>query len=163
MVVMKTKFNSNDIIKALILNKTKRKFYFRYKYVCPNVYWGLGLIHECDLLVSSSLGIAHEIEIKISLSDLKKDLKKTHKHFSNKIKYLWFAIPYYLLDKGFNFIPKNAGIISIFFNTISNSFDYKFIRKPIVNKFARNLNSNELLKLCHLSSMRFWNLFNKLN
>lgn len=69
-------------------------FYCRRWVVVPRVSWGLES-HECDILALSSSNYAHEIEIKISISDLKADFKKHHQHISrdNKIKCLWYAAP----------------------------------------------------------------------
>jgi len=147
---------TNDIIKTLILDK-KSQFYYRYKHVCPNVSWGLGLHHECDLLVATKQGVGHEIEIKVSLQDLKRDLEKYHRHRSTKIKYLWFAAPEDIIGKGIQFIPEHAGIISVFYKY--QTLKFEILRKPKGDKFARNLTQTELNKLDHLTTMRFWKLW----
>jgi len=147
---------TNDIIKALILDN-KSKFYYRYKHVCPNVTWGLGLHHECDLLVATNKGIAHEIEIKVSVQDLKRDLEKYHGHRSTKIKYLWFAAPEDVIQKGYSYIPAHAGIISVFYKY--QKLKFEILRKPKGDRYARNLTQTELNKLDHLTTMRFWNLW----
>ena len=62
-------------------------FGYRKNLIVPNVYWGLDM-HECDLLVLSQAGYATEIEIKISIADLRADAKKVHGHRSGgRIKY----------------------------------------------------------------------------
>ena len=48
----------------------------RRNVIVPNVWWGWGLRHECDLVVMTKTGYAYEVEIKVSRSDLKADLKK---------------------------------------------------------------------------------------
>lgn len=87
-------------------------FHPRVNLVVPNVSWGLSLSHECDLLVLTKAGYAYEVEIKVSAADLKADLKKSHGHYSPKIKKLFFAIPECLL-KYREFIPKDAGILVV--------------------------------------------------
>jgi hypothetical protein len=51
-------------------------FGIRRHLIVPNVSWGLGLRHECDLLIVRESGFAAEVEIKVSKSDLKKDVEK---------------------------------------------------------------------------------------
>ena len=72
----------------------------RVQLVVPNVSWGFEGCHEMDLAVLTKAGYLYEIEIKISLSDLKKDRDKSHGHRNKKVKYLYFAIPEYRLEKG---------------------------------------------------------------
>jgi hypothetical protein len=43
--------------------------------VCPNVSWGL-LPWEADILALSANDVIHEVEVKVTLSDLKRDLLK---------------------------------------------------------------------------------------
>jgi len=83
----------------------------RSNLIIPNVSWGFN-IHECDLLVVSPAGYITEVEIKISKSDIRADLKKRHKHFDTRIKRLFFAIPYNLQDYA-DLIPEHAGILAI--------------------------------------------------
>lgn len=84
----------------------------RINLVVPNVSWGF-LPHEADLLVMTKAACLYEVEIKVSLADLKADAKKKHCHESKKIKYLYFAIPEHLLIKGEQYIPARAGILVV--------------------------------------------------
>jgi hypothetical protein len=59
--------------------------------IVPNVWWGLGLNHECDLFVMNQTGHAYEVEIKTSRADIKADQKKRHSHNSKFIRRLYFA------------------------------------------------------------------------
>ena len=45
--------------------------------------------HECDMLIVTKNRYLTEVEIKISLSDLKADFKKEHQHKDENIKNLW--------------------------------------------------------------------------
>ena len=82
--------------------------------VVPNVSWGLGLTHEADLLCLSKSGVFHEVEIKVTMSDLKNDKKKKHGHYSRFIKHLWFAIPETIFDPiVFPTIPEHAGLVVV--------------------------------------------------
>jgi DNA polymerase III psi subunit len=134
-------------------------FGYRQNQIVPNVSYGLW-IHECDLLIVSKSGYCTEVEIKISISDLKADFKKEHQHKNNKIKYFYYAIPEELKEKALPLIPEHAGLIIVKAHTL-NVYEPTYcqiIKSPIVNKEARALTTEELLKLGHLSSMRIWSL-----
>jgi hypothetical protein len=134
-------------------------FGYRKNQIVPNVSYGLW-IHECDLLIISQAGYCTEIEIKVSISDLKADFKKEHHHKSNKIKYFYYAVPEELKDKALPLIPEHAGLIIVKAHTL-NVYEATYcqiIKSAIVNKEARALTTEELLKLGYLSSIRIWNL-----
>jgi hypothetical protein len=117
--------------------------------IIPNVSWGF-CIHECDLLCVSKNGYLTEIEIKISLSDLKKDLEKRHGHRDDRIKYFYFAIPS-KLAKHIEYIPARAGIFVI------NSFGRIFkIKNAIKNGLARSISIEDRYKLARLGTLRYW-------
>jgi hypothetical protein len=75
-----------------------------------------------DILATNKMKF-YEVEIKISISDLKADFKnKKHKHYymknPNSINifqpnYFYFAIPYGLKEKAIPLIPKLYGIIIV--------------------------------------------------
>lgn len=132
----------------------------RTHYVLPSAFWGIGLNHEADILVVSHAGFATEIEVKISLSDLKADLKKGHGHRGRKIKALYFAMPDWLHEKGMEFIPEHAGIISV----KSNGWHYPHIeRKAKPNLKAIAFTEFEINKVLHLCHMRYWKQYEKYN
>ena len=68
------------------------------------VWTDTAINHECDILTVSPSYWATEVEIKISLSDLKADFKKKHNHLSNAIKYFYYCIPEHLLQKSLNIV-----------------------------------------------------------
>ena len=144
---------TNEMEIALINHLGTRK-----NFIVPNVFWGLNFNYELDLMVVKESNYAYEIEIKVSISDLKADKKKKHCHDSNRIKQLYFAIPLLLLDKAESLIPERAGIY-----TVDESGRVRLYRKPKINKNARKLNESELIKLVKLSAMRIWNLKRILN
>lgn len=127
----------------------------RQNIIVPNISWGLGL-HECDLLVLSSSKYATEIEIKISISDLKKDAKKKHTHYSEKIKYLYFAIPSYLAMH-IEYIPKRAGIY-----VVNSKHEVFCLAKPVYNIGCRCFTEEEIFQLQRLGIIRTWSLRKKL-
>ena len=128
--------------------------------IVPNVSWGLGL-HECDLLVVTKSGYAHEVEIKVSRADIIRDRKKDHAHRSEKIKMLWFAIPKDLFGS-IDEIPAHAGVYVIDADERLLRRRCNVIRKPEINREARKLTDNEILHLGRLSAMRVWGLKKKL-
>lgn len=145
------KFNiSTEEIESVIANH----FGVRTNLIVPNISWGFG-IHECDLLIVSKAGYCTEVEIKISAADLKKDLSKGHKHKSNKIKYLYFAIPSYLANY-VEFIPVNAGIF-----VITSKHRVFCIAKPVQNSSCRAITLQEQYEVARLGALRIWGLKNK--
>jgi hypothetical protein len=132
-------------------------FGFRQNIIVPNICWGLG-VHECDLLVIRKSGYALEVEIKVSISDLKQDAKKQHEHKSNKIKELYFAIPEQM-KSAIEYIPERAGIL-----LVEEPARVHILREARVNPLARKLTEQEITKVLHLGCMRIWtlktNLFN---
>lgn len=95
---------------------------YRVWLVVPRVSWGLNM-RECDLLALSGRGYAHAIEIKVTVSDLKREFKKRHyaidAHFPDRdhqrkwIKFRWFAVPYLMREKALQFVPEDCGILCI--------------------------------------------------
>lgn len=125
----------------------------RQNLVIPNISWGLW-IHECDLLVMSKSGYLSEIEIKISVSDLKKDREKRHGHHDERIKALYFAIPEYLF-KYKKYIPEKAGILVV--KKIGNRFRVVLEKSPKMNK-TQTLLLEDQFKVARLGALRIWTL-----
>ncbi|MBP7509387.1 MAG: MmcB family DNA repair protein [Prolixibacteraceae bacterium] len=146
-----------------------RYFSYRRNLVIPNVSWGFN-IHECDLLVVTKSGYLIEVEIKISKSDLKADMKKEHNHHDhyNRVKELYFAMPENLAEdkECIDLVPENAGIILVSKwkpNWHKDLFvQARTIRKSKVNKAAGKLYDNEKYQLARLGTMRIWSLKKKI-
>ena len=150
---MKTKLKTIDMELALV-----RYLDSRVSFIIPNVFWGLNFNYELDLMVVKKSGYAYEIEIKTSISDLKAEKKKKWGHYSNRIKQLYFAIPWILFEKAEPLIPERAGIY-----TVDEYSRVNLYRQPKINVKARKLNEKEIIKLGKLSNMRMWNLKQTLN
>lgn len=131
--------------------KIAEYFGSRQNLIIPNVSWGFN-IHECDLLIMTPAGYLYEVEIKISLADLKKDRFKNHKHYSDKIKMLYFAIPEKLYQN-INYIPERSGILVLKENGI-----IECRRNPEIKKNAISLNIYKKFELARLGSLRIWTL-----
>ena len=132
-------------------------FGIRETVMVPNVSWGL-LNHEADMVVLKPSGWAEEVEIKVSASDIKADLKKNRGrgHMrSPLIRKIWFAVPERLADD--TNIPFFAGILKI--NERGRRVE---IHRPAkLNLGARKLTDKEIYKLMRLGCMRIWSLKNK--
>lgn len=144
---------------------------YRKTIIVPNISWGAD-VHECDLLILTASGWATEVEIKISVSDLKKDATKKHAHSSDKICYIYFAIPDKLIPY-IALIPERAGIVlissyeyrdyTILNAPLVNSFRGRIVRNPTENKNAVKWTDKERMNLSRLGCMRIWSLKRKLN
>lgn len=146
---------SDQVLQSLTSNLNSPFYYVRWL-VVPNV---TSFGHECDVLALSSNGYAHEIEIKISKSDLKKDLEKKHGHRSNLIRMLWFAGPKSLESAFLEIAPERAGIILI----DDTTFVPSIIRQPLINELAKKFTVEQRFKLARLGTLRFWNRLYKDN
>ena len=132
-----------------------RHYCYRRNVIVPNVSWGLGLHYEADLVVLRPSGWAEEIEIKISKSDIKADLKKSRAHECRWFRRLWFAVPVVLADSPD--IPERAGILSV-----DDELRVKVVRPAKIVKHAERMPEHKQKKLLHLASMRVWTLKEKL-
>lgn len=137
-------------------------FGIRNNYIVPNVSWGIQRntewLHECDLLVLSQSRYATEVEIKVSMADLKKDQEKGHGHSSPFIKFLYFAVPLELYEKGVEeYVPERAGIIAVK-SMMFDDYIVKVMRKPKYNKYCWQWTEKELFQLLRLGTMRIYNL-----
>gem|GEM_PF-1098118 len=143
------------------------EFKFRKNLIIPNVSFGFWNKyhdgHECDILVVRPSGYVAEIEIKRSLSDLKAEEKKMHRHKSNAIREFWFAIPEEAMPDGLDFIDNNfpeAGVLVYSKRphaTLHRVTGAK-IKKPKINKAAIRLTDDDRGKLMRLGCLRLWSM-----
>lgn len=122
--------------------------------IVPNVSWGM-FPYELDLCILNNRSLyADEVEIKISKSDLKRDLKKAHNHDWNQnlIRRLWFAMPENM-SNCIEYVPDRAGII-----LVSATGSSRIIREPKINKLAKKWTHEQAFKLARLGVLRFWNI-----
>lgn len=137
---------------ALDIEIAVSKFFnFRTHLIIPNVWWGLHLPYEADLVVLSDSGYATEIEIKVANSDIKADKNKRFQHDSNMFKKFYYAVPDYLQHS--EHLPTDCGLI-----IVDKNLNCKIVRPSKNNKYARKLQPSEILKLASLGCMRIWNL-----
>jgi hypothetical protein len=113
-------------------------------------------MHECDLFVLTESGYAWEIEIKVTLADLKADLKKRHGHKSKWTRFLYYAMPE-IMKEYVRIVPKHAGIY-----LIDDDGGCECLRKAITNSKAQKLPIEAQLHCGRVAAMRIWTLKKKL-
>lgn len=139
-------------------------FYYRRYVVVPNVSWGLpGVNGEIDLLCMSASRVLHEVEIKVSRSDLRADAKKRHQHNHSCVAYSWFAVPEELSAAALELAPERFGVVSVRFReagtihgvAVSDRYFTKVLRRP---KRARGAKVDEKVErqLLRLGVMKMW-------
>jgi hypothetical protein len=131
-------------------------FCFRKYASVPNVSWGLwrALGHETDLLCLSKSGCFHEVEIKISKSDLRADAKKRHRLCNREppaVRYRWFAVPSTLATVALSEVDARFGIVEI-----QDDGKAKVLRRPKPNRGARKPTDAEIVQFLRLGVMRMW-------
>lgn len=131
-------------------------FGVRQNLIVPNVYYGIGLKYECDLIKLTPSNYATEIEIKTSKSDMLKDKLKNHNHDSNLFKYLYFAVPENLKEIALKEIPYRSGIFVVR-KSIRNGCietDVEKVRTAERNTRAIKWSVEKRYKLAELGAMR---------
>ena len=114
--------------------------------------------HECDMLIVSKNRYLTEVEIKISLSDLKADFKKKHQHKDENIKNFYYAFPEEMKDKALELIPKDCGILIAVKKECGIPYrKIECYRKPKINKKAKPINDIVLSRIYRLGYLRYWN------
>jgi len=90
-------------IEVLITGYPDSPYYVRQNIVVPNCNWGF-LNHEADLLVMSKAKYLTEIEIKRTWADFMADFKKRHTHFDKKLAHFYYAVPWSIGERVFNWL-----------------------------------------------------------
>lgn len=116
---------------------------------------------EADLIAITKAGYVKEFEIKVSLSDLKKDkLKMKHNYWGHPkhlISELWYAMPEGLapLEEIEKHIPEYAGIVYVYVcpRGITRC---KVARLPKQALSAKKLEPKDVVSLARLGCIRFW-------
>ena len=130
--------------------------------IIPNLSWSF-FAHELDLFVLTQNSFGYEVEIKVSVADLKKDLTKTHGHKDSKIKRLYYAIPGHLLNKS-EIIPSHAGILLVSEKSVIENFPTphevvsyhtEIIKEP-EGTSSYKFTEAERIELYRLMAMRVW-------
>ena len=132
---------------------------YRTHTIVPNVSWGLGLNHECDMLVLDQKGRFTEVEIKISRSDLRADFKKKHGHQSKFISRLVYAVPEEMKDYALELIPLTAGLIYVHHYDWNGKIQcYARWERLCRHDTTKKPDQKTLNRFYHLGCMRIWSL-----
>lgn len=155
-----------------------REFDIRRNIIVPNISdWSTVLSFEADLLVLTKSGYATCIEIKVTKSDLKADLKKKHikrlnnswkSPYTNKdgfntyfknLKHFYYAVPEKLVECALEQIPDFAGLYSIKYSKNKNilSYNVRCVR-PAKILFKRKWSESEIFSVTRLGTMRILGL-----
>lgn len=103
MSTLKTKLSVAQIQLAL---RNSDLFDKRSSVIVPNISWGM-LPYEADLIGISKSGQVTEVEIKRSISDLRADYKKDHRHDAPCVTYFYYCVPESLVEQSKNVILEN--------------------------------------------------------
>lgn len=132
---------------------------FTHNICIPNIRSFLLYTGESDLVALTNSKWLKEYEIKISVADLKKDLKKAKHLFWNEpknlVSELWYAMPKDIYKEELNiYIPDYAGIALAYIDKSKILFEIK--RKAIRKESARKLTDYECFRIARLGSIRYW-------
>lgn len=141
-------------------------FDYRRNLIIPNVSWGFrGRNFETDLVVMTPSGYIYDVELKVSISDLRRDkrkLKWQQRKYQNDYRKTWFAMPAELLKINvYEHIPEFAGVIKVITTTDFQGqvYRYALVERPAaINKKAKRLTVLEQYQLARLGSLRVWSL-----
>ena len=139
-------------------------FDYRINLIVPNVSWGFFYSHEADIVVLTKAGYLYEVELKVSRSDMKADLKKRHRgdedsfrqQWENKkLKYLYYAFPNDLLNLALEILPLHVGLLSVTQGQNHHRAIVTEARKPkVLNNYK--LTADEKYQLARLGCIKVW-------
>jgi len=177
LVKKKTRYEDSEIIALAVTELLDPRLYV----IAPNVYWGLGLGYEADMLVMDGQNRITEVEIKVSKSDLRKDfVNKAEKHrhriavMAGKaqdavVTRMVFAVPEKLLGLALEIVPKRYGLIVVE-RTEADKYhcqDYDLVKARWVRTCrhpasAPGIGTAKALELNRNLSIKYWSLKRKL-
>ena len=138
-------------------------FDYRQNIIVPNVSWGFYLPYEADVLILRPSGFVEEVEIKISMADLRRDKEKEKwkQNINTLVRRFWYCFPESMnkhLTEIHNSVPIFAGLLVAEFDSNRNRFYIRQIRPAVVNVRAKKISDKEKLNLARLGCMRIWSL-----
>lgn len=172
-----------------IIRQLAVRHFHCYKTICvPNVTDG-PCGWEADLLVLRPSGWAVEVEVKTTLSDLKRDFKtKAHKHKiiergipepnwnqhhwqrtldwgkckPHKCKQFWFCVPIDIVDKAIPLIPDYAGLLvckDAGLHAYPDLLYFDIAKEAPKLKNSRKYTDAERIKLLQTAYFRLWDFW----
>lgn len=142
-----------------IIQKALARFYDpRKNIIVPNVSWSF-FNHEVDLLVISKAGYGTEIEIKVSMADLKKDFsKKKHTKVRPKLlSRLFYCVPTAMVDAAKQIVPEQFGIMEYYVPSGQERGFIRVIRGAKKEKTCEVWSQKDQYLILRNLSIKFWN------
>lgn len=135
---------------------------YRRHIIVPNLSFGF-LNYEADMVYIDDKNRLSEVEIKVTLSDLKADFKKPKHLKPNKnVGRLIYAIPVEMLDKALEIIPNKYGIITVEGWVKHEGWNpvylAKWHRQIQHRKDVVPLTDKQVINIARLGCMRIWSL-----
>lgn len=149
---------SSEIARELV--RGRGPFSYQRFIAVENVSWGF-VTWEADLLVCSASGYLYEVEIKISISDLKRDRSKRRwvigRGINERVRGMWFAMPpqVWAHKDAPASVPDGCGVIVVDPGG-EHLWDRCRVERPCKRQPARKLSDTEQLQLARLGVMRYW-------
>jgi hypothetical protein len=159
-----------------------KHFNFRQNIIVTNVTDASFLVpFETDMVVLTKSGFAYGIEIKVSKSDLKADLKKRQftsfdtaregkkgvDRWYSRFKYFYYAVPSHLVEDAKSLVPPFCGVLSIRKLKYPESWlpeliYYKVTEERSAERIpSERWTDEQKMKLAHLGAMRIYSLKNR--
>ena len=140
--------------------------------IVPNVSYGLFDWGESDLIQVTVSGYVKEIEIKVSIADLKREWQKRRwsteiniERWRKLVRRYVIAMPLHLCETAREHIPEwvGAGLIGVTIREplvprLGYRYFAKYVLKPKLNSQARPLTLEEHNQIGRLGTLRYWNL-----
>jgi hypothetical protein len=122
------------------------------------VSYGLLIRGEADLICVTKAGVFHEVEIKVSRSDLRADLRKRRAHEDPLISFVWFAVPEELEKDALELLHERFGIVAVCEQPKRPGCTMtKVVRRPRKSEHCKGKPSQDtIIKLLRLGVMRMW-------
>ena len=157
-----------------------RHYNIREKLIVPNVSdWSFLVKFEADLLVLTKSRYATAIEIKVTKSDLKADLKKSHikeiegvyntltpnmKRWYSPLKHFYYAVPENLMQDALNQIPPFCGLFIVKSTMLKSGINYHYVEqvKDPKTLYKNQWTEEQRYQLARLGTMRILRLKEKL-
>lgn len=154
--------NAKTVLWHLGLAHYSPVHYRRCFCVIPNASWGMGLPFEADVLAINKSGYMTEVEIKVSMSDWRKDMEK-RKHLlghQSHVRRFYYAAPMKLAKRyqEIEGLPAYAGVIGVGSENLDSAAHLEILKSAEVNTSARRLRDKEMMNAARLSALRVWTM-----
>lgn len=162
-----------------VIKKLQLLFNNKYLLFVPNCNW---TGHECDILgVTPKLKLV-DLEVKLSIADFKRDIKK-YKWYENEVikengkwerkqntplthpPLIWkhyYVMPHEIWKKGLEeFAPSDRSGIILLNRGITNNLVPYIERQAKPNKDCAILNNEQVIDIARLANIRMWSALSK--